>query len=369
MRPNHRLLIAALVAGPLLVSCSDRSPTGTTGLSEPADPATSRMSPDAAGLPIYGHGALRQATPRDPCAGPMHRQFDFWLGDWNVFDPDGVQVGTNFIRSELDGCVVSESWMGSGGIPGRSINTFDAETGEWHQTWTSANFSGHLRMAGGLDAQGRMVLTGQREAVNQGFTLFDEFVWTVLGPDRVRQVGRLEVPAVGFEGEFIGIYERSADVTPAPETPTTGCQPGGPSEQSRQLDFWLGEWSVSAPNGLPLGSSEVTTDLSGCLIEERFRTPKGYGAVSFAYFDFWEQRWYRTLIDSEGERVELSGGLVDGAMVLSGSEGGPAESGASVELRVTVEPVDASRVRQVWEVSSDGGTTWKRAIELLYTRR
>lgn len=368
MRPNHRLLITALVAGPLLAACGDRTPTGTAApRGSPEGLAAASVSPDGVGLPIYGHGALRSATPRDPCAGPMHRQFDFWLGDWNVFNPDGVQVGTNFVQSELDGCVVSESWTDSGGGRGRSINTFDAETGDWHQTWVSANATGHLRMAGGLDAQGRMVLSGQREAVNQGFTLFDDYTWTPLGPDRVKQVGTLTVPGQ-FEGSFVGIYERSANVTPAPETPTSGCQPGGLTPESRQLDFWLGEWTVTSKNGLELGTSTVATDLSGCLVEERFATAKGYEAVAFAYFDFWEQRWFRTLIDSEGERVELSGGLVDGAMVLSGSEGGPAASGSSLELRVTLEAVDADHVRQTWEVSEDDGATWRRAIELLYTR-
>ena len=50
-------------------------------------------------------GALR-TLPFHPvrpsaCAAPAHRQFDFWLGQWNVFDPSGAQVGTNIVKGGL----------------------------------------------------------------------------------------------------------------------------------------------------------------------------------------------------------------------------------------------------------------------------
>lgn len=366
MRSCHRSLIV-LIGLALVTACSD-APTAVE--EPPSVPSTSdaSLAPGADGLPIYGLGGLARVTPGRPCAGPMHRQFDFWLGEWNVFNPDEVQVGTNVVTSELDGCVVTESWMGAGGIPGRSINTFDAETGQWHQMWTSANFRQHLRMAGGIDERGRMVLEGRRDAVQQGITLINEFIWTVLGPDRVRQVGVLTVPEDNFEGEFVGIYERGTNVTPAPETPTTGCQPGGPAEQARQLDFWLGEWRVSAANGRELGTAEVSTDLSGCLVEERFRTARGYEAVSFTHFDVWEQGLFRTYIDNRGERLELEGGLQGDAVVLSGPEAGPGRSG-SLLLRVTLSPAGPDAVRQLWEVSRDGGERWTPAADLRYERR
>jgi hypothetical protein len=36
-------------------------------------------------------------TPR-PCSAPEHRQFDFWLGEWQVTGPSGKVAGTNSIR-------------------------------------------------------------------------------------------------------------------------------------------------------------------------------------------------------------------------------------------------------------------------------
>jgi len=36
-----------------------------------------------------------------PCATPESRQFDFWLGSWNVFQPDGKQAGTNDVTAAV----------------------------------------------------------------------------------------------------------------------------------------------------------------------------------------------------------------------------------------------------------------------------
>lgn len=361
MKSTVRALLLLAVPA-FVVACSDLDPTEPgTRLGSPSESAAALD----AGFPLYGIGGLAQATAGQPCSTEPYREFDFWLGKWDVFDPDGNQVGTNIVTSELDGCVVAEHWVSAGGSAGRSINTFDAETGQWHQTWASANFRGHLRMAGGLHPDGRMVLAGQRDFVSQGITLFDEYVWTPLGPDRVRQVGTLSVPAAGFEGTFVGIYERRDEISPASLVPSTECQAGGPAEQARQLDFWIGDWVVSTASGKVLGTSAVSTDLSGCLLEERFRTPRGYEAVAFATFDWWEQRWYRTYIDNRGEQVRLSGGLEGNTMTLAGEEGTPGKS-RTVLQRVTIVPTTEGDVRQSIEVSRDGGESWTPAVDLVY---
>lgn len=359
-------LSGALALG-LLLGCADADPTGVAEPRAHAGTASAPLTPGGAGLPFYGLGTLKRATPGQPCAGPMHRQFDFWLGRWDVFSPTGPLSGTNVVVSELDGCVVAEHWIGAGGGPGRSINTYDSETGQWHQTWVSANAGGHLRMSGGLDEQGRMVLDGRRDATT-GITLLNEFTWTVLDPDRVEQRGVLTVPEAGFESTFVGIYERVDEVTPIPISPGDACQPGGSAERARELDFWLGEWDVLGGNGQVLGTSTVTTDLGGCLVEERFRTPKGYEAVSFAHFDVWEERWYRTYIDGRGERMEMRGGPVGDAMVLVADEDGPGSSGA-LRVRVTLEADGQDVVRQRFDVSRNGGRSWRTAEELVYERR
>lgn len=342
----------------LLAACSD-APLRPSSPSAPSfEIADGGPVPS---LNLYGAGGLARTVPSSPCLAGAYRQFDFWIGAWNVFNPAGVQVGTNTVTGELDGCLIAEHWTGAGGVRGRSINTYDAETGQWHQTWVTANTIGHLRMAGGL-VDGEMVLRGVRESVF-GFPFFDDFTWTVLSPDRVRQVGVLRIPAIGLVSTFTGIYERADEVTPAPEQPTTQCAPGGISAESRRLDFWAGEWRVETEHGLALGESTVRTDLRDCLFEERFTTPQGYAAVAFTYWDRVVGRWYRTYIDSEGERLELAGAFAGDRLVLRGPDGAPE---GSVELRVTVAPRTGGGVDQTVEVSRDGGATWRPALGLRF---
>ncbi len=72
------------------------------------------------------------------CVGPEHRQFDFWIGVWEVHTPDGKAAGTNRIERILGGCVLQESWIGAGGMRGMSFNMYSAADQQWHQTWVDS---------------------------------------------------------------------------------------------------------------------------------------------------------------------------------------------------------------------------------------
>ena len=45
------------------------------------------------------------------CEASEHRQFDFWLGDWEVRTPDGRLAGVNSMSSEHGGCGVLVWWI------------------------------------------------------------------------------------------------------------------------------------------------------------------------------------------------------------------------------------------------------------------
>ena len=98
------------------------------------------------------------AAPKKPCTSPLHRQFDFWLGLWDVTDPAGKFAGTNRIELVDGGCALYESWgSGGGGYTGRSLNSVGAD-GRWHQTWVDST-GGRLELGGAL-VDGKMVLEG-----------------------------------------------------------------------------------------------------------------------------------------------------------------------------------------------------------------
>jgi hypothetical protein len=79
--------------------------------------------------------AASQAAAPLPCSTPEHRQFDFWIGDWQVHKPDGSLAGINRITREYGGCVIHERYANGKGYSGESLNIYDASRKVWHQTW------------------------------------------------------------------------------------------------------------------------------------------------------------------------------------------------------------------------------------------
>ena len=76
-----------------------------------------------------------------PCKfAPEYRQFDFWVGEWDVI-VNGGKAGTNSIQKILEDCVIFENWTGGGGYSGKSFNLYDPITKRWQQTWVDSTGS------------------------------------------------------------------------------------------------------------------------------------------------------------------------------------------------------------------------------------
>lgn len=70
------------------------------------------------------------------CDGPRYRDFDFWLGRWDVFERGGSKkVADVRITATLDGCVLREDYEDRTGLSGLSLSSYDADDGQWQQTW------------------------------------------------------------------------------------------------------------------------------------------------------------------------------------------------------------------------------------------
>lgn len=151
-------------------------------------------------------------TDPDPCASPEHRQFDFWLGDWNVHHLDGRPAGRNRIVSLYGGCVLHETWEGTSGHRGTSFNIYDAARGVWHQTWVDS--SGSLLVLEGGQQADAMVLEGRAASPTEHtLTVRHRISWTVIDgdPDRVRQHWEISGDGCTWETLFDGRYARRRD--------------------------------------------------------------------------------------------------------------------------------------------------------------
>jgi hypothetical protein len=112
------------------------------------------------------------APPPPPaCATPQHRQFDFWVGSWDVY-PTGANtlVAHSLIERRYNGCAIRENWMPLQGQGGGSFSAWrpgaGAGTGNWRQTWVDSS-GAWVEFTGGMDGEA-MVLTGPWAGVANG---------------------------------------------------------------------------------------------------------------------------------------------------------------------------------------------------------
>jgi hypothetical protein len=120
------------------------------------------------------------AQSTKPCSAPEYRQFDFWIGEWEV-QTGGQFAGTNAISSEYGGCVIVERWVGAKGLTGSSLNIYDSATRQWHQTWVDS--SGSLLLLRGEFKDGAMRLASAGTA-----GMIDRITWTPHADGSLRQL-------------------------------------------------------------------------------------------------------------------------------------------------------------------------------------
>jgi hypothetical protein len=122
-----------------------------------------------------------------PCDDAEFKQFDFWLGDWDVTAAaDGIRQGSSAISKEMNGCVVWENWTTAGGpYFGKSYNTWNPNLKRWEQYWVD-NSAGVMFFHGGVKGD---VMDYWTDDVPQstGGTLLRHLQFFNLGPDKVRQ--------------------------------------------------------------------------------------------------------------------------------------------------------------------------------------
>lgn len=107
-----------------------------------------------------GMAQLQAQTQQSGCGSLAgFDEFDFWIGEWEVFDSNtGRKAGENVISKREQGCMLMEQWQGASGSTGTSLNYYNPVTREWRQVWVSAGQYA-IDIVGGLRGTA-MVLEG-----------------------------------------------------------------------------------------------------------------------------------------------------------------------------------------------------------------
>ena len=159
------------------------------------------------------------------------------------------------------------------------------------------------------------------------------------------------------------------DEPAATKPPTCREAPG-----FRRLDFWVGRWDVfDAASGKKVGENVIESVLKGCAVLENWTGGDGSEGKSWFYHlpttGVWKQVWVT-------EMAARRGGVKEKQLVADYPGPGvrfrgriALKDGGSYLDQTTLEPLDDGRVRQVIEISTDGGRNWQTIFDALYQRQ
>jgi hypothetical protein len=145
--------------------------------------------------------------------------------------------------------------------------------------------------------------------------------------------------------------------------------PGCDTEEHAAFDFWVGEWDVFRPDtGAQVARSRIERVSAGCAIRETWMPLQGGYGSSLSTYDPATGTWHQLWVGPTPGRVFFEGGIVDGAMVLTGYWGSD-PAGDKLLIRMTYTLADDGSVRQYGQQSADHGRSWSDSFDLTYRPR
>jgi ketosteroid isomerase-like protein len=130
-----------------------------------------------------------------PCSNPVYRQFDFWIGEWEAFGPDGKKAGDSKISVILDSCIILEEWTSASlqrGLryAGKSFNTWNAATKQWQQTWVD-NVGGTNEYLEGKFDDNKIIYSSKPFPFSKDTIAVRKMTFTNLSATKLRQHGEI----------------------------------------------------------------------------------------------------------------------------------------------------------------------------------
>jgi len=164
--------------------------------------------------------ARDNAPPFVPCALPIFRTMDFWVGDWKVYHrKSGKLAGFDRVVRILKGCAIQQSWISlddyfsSPLVPfrmnGKSLMAFNGK--QWVQFWVD-NQAGSQVIAGNFHGT-KLVLASQTPIMGYIYQL----TWEKQVDGTVDHIARRrKVTEKTWKTLFDFIYRRNASHMPLP---------------------------------------------------------------------------------------------------------------------------------------------------------
>jgi hypothetical protein len=143
--------------------------------------------------------------------------------------------------------------------------------------------------------------------------------------------------------------------------------PCSANSQSRQLDYWLGDWTVTYPGAPGASTSKVYLALDQCLLVESWGGGKDHAGENMFAYSSDDKSWHGMFADNQGRVHVFEGNVTAGSAEFHGPSRGP--NGETVLNRIKVVQISADKIEQSWEKSVDNGATWKMEFRGEYSRK
>ncbi|GGA20065.1 hypothetical protein [Dyella nitratireducens] len=148
----------------------------------------------------------------------------------------------------------------------------------------------------------------------------------------------------------------------------SASSPCANNTESRQLDFWIGDWAIGGQGAATSASSHVSLALDKCAIIEQWDGGRGHRGENIFAYSADDKNWHGMFVDNEGRvHIFLEGKASSDGLTFLGP--GIGADGASVLNRVRIIRIGPNRVDQLWEKSADHGKTWSTAFHGEYSRK
>jgi tetratricopeptide (TPR) repeat protein len=117
---------------------------------------------------------------------PESDKFNFWVGEWDVYDLQNRKAGTSSIEKILSGAVILENWTGASGYIGKSFNHYNMDKKKWIEYWVDMNSVGDL-FEGNYDSTQKAIVFYSNDHMKDPAPYLRRLTFFDLGPDTVRQ--------------------------------------------------------------------------------------------------------------------------------------------------------------------------------------
>jgi hypothetical protein len=138
--------------------------------------------------------------------------------------------------------------------------------------------------------------------------------------------------------------------------------------ESRQLDYWLGSWTMTNPGNTSANStSNVSLSLDKCLFVERWDSGQGHITETMFAYSPDDKTWYGMFADNEGRaHIFLHGTVALGTAEFHGTSRGP--NGEEILNRLRIVRTPPNKIEESWEKSTDHSASWTTVYRAEYSR-